>query len=227
VLSTLRSKLTYANVMATVAVFVALGGTSVAAISLTRNSVRSKHIARGQVKRSDIGRNAVNSAKVANRSLRAVDFRAADLPAGLPGPPGTPGAPGSPAASMLMGTVPSALTSETGNSSSTHAPIGVATAAGGAMSSPNHTVVLRDLFARLITAPGAGATRTAYVGAAGMFPPPDPAISCTIAESATTCDSGGATVTIPPGTRLAFGIRNGAIPPADSTMEFGYRATTP
>ena len=226
-LSTLPSKLNYANVMATVAVFIALGGTSVAAISLTRNSVRSKHIAKGQVKRSDIGRSAVNSAKVANRSLRLIDFKAGQIPTGLPGTPGTPGPPGSPAASMLMGIVPFALTSEFGNAASSHPPIGVATSAGGTVISPNQAVVLRDLYVRSTTAPGPGATRTGYVGVAGMSPPPNPAISCSIAGFATTCDSGDATLTVPPGTRLVFALKNGPTAPADSSVQFGYRATTP
>src|SRR5687768_6766220 len=43
----LRERLTYSNVMATIAVFVALGG---AAYALERNSVRSKHIKNGQVR---------------------------------------------------------------------------------------------------------------------------------------------------------------------------------
>jgi hypothetical protein len=56
---------TYANVMSTVAVFIALGGTSYA-VALKRNSVRSSNIAPGQVKRSDIARGAIDSSKVAN-----------------------------------------------------------------------------------------------------------------------------------------------------------------
>ena len=92
--SALRSKLSYANVVATLALFVALGGSSYAAIALSNNSVKSKHIGKGQVKRADIGRNAVNSAKVKNLSLLAKDFKAGQLPAGPKGDPGDPGAPG-------------------------------------------------------------------------------------------------------------------------------------
>jgi len=224
VLSTLRSKLSYANVMATLAVFIGLAGTSVAAVSLTRNSVRSKHIAKGQVKRSDIGRSAVSSAKVANNSLRLIDFRAGQIPTG---PPGSPGQPGSPAASMLMGTVPAVVNSENANGTFAFPPVGVAAQAGGAMLSPNQTVVLRDLAVSVATAPGAGATRTAYLGILGNTLPPAAAISCPISGPETICTSGDATLTVPPASRLTFALRNGAIAPADSSVLFGYRATTP
>jgi len=224
VLSTVRSKLSYANVMATVAVFVALGGTSVAAISLTRNSVRSKHIAKGQVKRSDIGRNAVNSRKVANNSLRLIDFKAGQIPAG---PPGAPGTPGSPAASMLMGTVEQNVTLEGTNSTAAFPPIGAAAQVGGSMLSPNHTVVLRDLSVRVVPPPGGAATRTAYVGILGATLPPESAISCSVSGGESTCDSGDATVTVPAGSPLTFAIQNGAVAPANSTVQFGYRATAP
>ena len=223
-LSTLRSKLSYANVMATLAVFIGLAGTSVAAVSLTRNSVRSKHIAKGQVKRSDIGRSAVSSAKVANNSLRLIDFRTGQIPTG---PPGSPGQPGSPAASMLMGTVPAVVNSENANGTFAFPPVGVAAQAGGAMLSPNQTVVLRDLAVSVATAPGAGATRTAYLGILGNTLPPAAAISCPISGPETICTSGDATLTVPPASRLTFALRNGAIAPADSSVLFGYRATTP
>jgi hypothetical protein len=69
--------MTYANVMATLGVFVALGGTSVAAVSLKRNSVRSKHIKDGQVRSADVG----------DASLRARDFGDGELPRGPQGEP--------------------------------------------------------------------------------------------------------------------------------------------
>jgi hypothetical protein len=76
--------LSYSNVMATVAVFVALSGSSYAAISLRDNSVKSRHIAKGQVRSSD----------VADGSLVAGDFHAGLLAAASPGAVGPPGPSG-------------------------------------------------------------------------------------------------------------------------------------
>lgn len=90
---TMRPSLSYANAMSTLAVFVALGGSSVAAVQLSRNSVRSEQIANGQVKGPDLAKNAVTSAKVADGSLRAGDFKAGQLPTGPPGPAGPKGDP--------------------------------------------------------------------------------------------------------------------------------------
>jgi hypothetical protein len=89
-----RTRLSYANVMATIAVFVSLGGGAYAAITLPRNSVGETQIKKG----------AVTSSKVRDRSLTAKDFKSGELkagpegPRGLPGNPGTPGSPGSPGA---------------------------------------------------------------------------------------------------------------------------------
>jgi hypothetical protein len=79
-----------ANVIAYVALFVALGGTSYAAASLPNNSVGSKQIKAGAVHTSDIASNAVTSAKVKNGVLRAADFRASDF-ASLKGATGAKG----------------------------------------------------------------------------------------------------------------------------------------
>jgi hypothetical protein len=90
--------LRYSNVVATLAVFIALGGTSYAAVTLDRNSVKSKHIGNRQVKRADIARNAVTTTQVRAGSLRASDFRAGELGTGVsesPAPGGAPGPAGS------------------------------------------------------------------------------------------------------------------------------------
>jgi hypothetical protein len=75
--------LSYANVMATVAVFIALGGGAYAATALPKNSVGATQL------RND----AVSSAKIKQGSLQRSDFRTADL-VKLRGPAGTAGSPG-------------------------------------------------------------------------------------------------------------------------------------
>jgi hypothetical protein len=90
-----------AMVVALVALFVSLGGSSYAAITLSKNSVRSKHIVNGQVKRADINSDAINSSKVEPFSLRANDFRPGQLPQGPQGPQGLPGPKGDPGATNV------------------------------------------------------------------------------------------------------------------------------
>jgi len=82
----------YANVAATIALVVALGGTSYAAINLPANSVGSAQLKRHAVTGSKLHANAVTSATVQNGSLRAKDFKTGQLPAGPAGPVGPAGA---------------------------------------------------------------------------------------------------------------------------------------
>jgi hypothetical protein len=83
-MSKLWSGFSYTNVVATLALFVALGGGAYAALRLPRNSVGS----------TQLKANAVNSSKVKNGSLRAGDFKAGQIPAGPTGEQGLPGAQG-------------------------------------------------------------------------------------------------------------------------------------
>jgi hypothetical protein len=99
----LRPRLTYANVMSTLALFIALGGVSYAAVKLPKNSVGA----------TQIKANAVTGAKVKNGSLTGADIKSGSLtaasikggvpagaagakgdagPAGPVGPQGAPGA---------------------------------------------------------------------------------------------------------------------------------------
>lgn len=64
-----RPRLSYANVTSTLALMVALGGTSYAAIHLPKNSVGSKQIKNGAVRSSDLGKNAVTNSKVAKNAI--------------------------------------------------------------------------------------------------------------------------------------------------------------
>ncbi len=89
------------------ALFLALGGVSYAAITLPANSVGSKQIKKRAVKNSDLGRSAVTSGKVKNFSLLSTDFKAGQLPAGatgLQGPKGDKGDQGLPGTNGTNGT---------------------------------------------------------------------------------------------------------------------------
>jgi hypothetical protein len=68
-LTRITGKLTYANVMATIAVFIALGGSAYAATQLKRNSVGTKQLRNG----------AVTGAKVKDGSLSGADINASTL----------------------------------------------------------------------------------------------------------------------------------------------------
>ena len=102
--------------LALLALFVALGGTSYAAVKLPKNSVGSAEIKAG----------AVASSEVKDRSLRARDFAAGQLPkgdAGSQGPAGPQGPkgdkgdqgiPGEPGQDATRGPVPAARVNNTG-----------------------------------------------------------------------------------------------------------------
>ena len=91
-LSRLRAHLTYANVVATIAVFIALGGSSYAALKLPKNSVGSEQLKP----------NSITSTKVKGGSLSTTDFKASARsflrggrgPRGVQGPQGTTGKTG-------------------------------------------------------------------------------------------------------------------------------------
>lgn len=87
---TIASKLTYANVVATLALFIALGGVSYAAVQLPANSVGSAQIKKG----------AVSTLKLSPRVQAALK---AGGPVGPAGPQGAPGINGSDGADGARG----------------------------------------------------------------------------------------------------------------------------
>ncbi|MEO5851526.1 MAG: hypothetical protein ABIQ15_03350 [Nocardioides sp.] len=106
----LRNKPSPALAVSIVALVVAMGGTSYAAIqigsqdiknnSIQSNDIKDKAIkgrdlAKNSMNRGKIKKNAVNTVKVADGSLLGKDFKAGQLPAGPQGPQGPQGLAGS------------------------------------------------------------------------------------------------------------------------------------
>jgi len=95
----LRPRLTYANVMATVAIFIALGGTSYAVSRLPRDSVGATQIRRSAVGPSELRTRAVSSRSIRDRTVALRDLsrrtrtalRGANGAAGPQGPAGASG----------------------------------------------------------------------------------------------------------------------------------------
>ena len=69
----IRNHFTSAHAIAMVALFVALGGTSIAAVSLTKNSVGSAQVKKNSLKAADIARNAVGASEIRSNSVRGGD----------------------------------------------------------------------------------------------------------------------------------------------------------
>jgi hypothetical protein len=84
-LGNLASKLTYANVVATLALFIALGGASYAAVTLPKNSVGAKQIKKGSISADKLSKSAI-------KSLAGIPGAAG--PAGINGRDGAQGQPG-------------------------------------------------------------------------------------------------------------------------------------
>jgi hypothetical protein len=92
------------NLVAYVALFAALGGTSYAAVGLKPGSVTSAALAPGAVTHSKLARNSVSSLNVDQGSLTAVDFKPGTLAKGaVRGPKGAQGAAGAPGPQGLPG----------------------------------------------------------------------------------------------------------------------------
>jgi hypothetical protein len=69
-----RIRITYANVVSTLALCLAIGGVSYAAVKLPKNSVTSQTIKNAQVKNADLAKNAVTSAKIKNGTVADADL---------------------------------------------------------------------------------------------------------------------------------------------------------
>ncbi len=90
----IRKRLTYANVMSSIAVFIVLGGAAIAASQLPKNSVGTKQLKNNAVTTKKIKKNAVTTAKIKDSavdgakvkdgSITAADFAAGTLTPACP-----------------------------------------------------------------------------------------------------------------------------------------------
>jgi hypothetical protein len=105
-----RGRLTYANVTATLALFVALGGTGYAAATLQKNSVGAKQLKNGAVTTSKLHQGAVTASKVAKNSLTGKQIIAGTLgtvPSATHATTAGSAAPSGAASGALSGSYPS------------------------------------------------------------------------------------------------------------------------
>jgi hypothetical protein len=72
-------RLSYANVVASLALFVALGGTGVAAVTLDRDSVGSPQIRSDAVRSPEIVKDAVRSPEISSGAVRSSEIRDASI----------------------------------------------------------------------------------------------------------------------------------------------------
>lgn len=85
-MSRIRKHLSYANVMATIAVFIALGGGAYAAFKIPKNSVGTSQLKKKAVSNSRIRSGAVTSSKIAKTTIASL--RGQKGPQGAAGPTG-------------------------------------------------------------------------------------------------------------------------------------------
>lgn len=236
-------------IVALLALVVALGGTSYAAVTLPRNSVGSVQLKTG----------AVTSVDVKDRSLRAADFAAGQLkpgpagpagPAGVQGMPGVDGTTGPQGSAGVQGpTGPTGATGATGptgpaGSSASAVLTGRASLTGSqslsldgrvtsgadddvSTLSPSVATVLRNFRVELGTAPGGVARREFTLVIDGNAV--QRRVLCSITGAATSCDQTVA-IAIPAGSELGFffqGFLNGGgVAPAASVARWGLTIGT-
>jgi hypothetical protein len=219
----------HAVAVAYLALFVALGGTSYAALTITGKNVKN-----GSLTGADIKDASLRTADVKNGSLLGQDFKQGQLPAGprgltgqtgATGRPGQPGKPGSPAASVMTSHW---LNNTIGGSYGPVMGIGPDTELTEAkvqQLSPAVTIVARDLVGRYERASDfpEGGTRTFTLRVNGA----DTALTCTLTRPAQSCANTSARVTIPPGSLISMRFSQGGGDVGSGDAVVGWRATTP
>src|SRR3954453_6293206 len=107
-LAKFRARFTYANVMATIAVFIALGGSYYAAFTVSGKNVKNSSLTGKDVRNNSLTGadvKSIRSGDVSNGSLLAKDFAAGQVPAGPKGDRGLKGDKGTPGTARAYGSL--------------------------------------------------------------------------------------------------------------------------
>jgi hypothetical protein len=216
----IRERITYANVTATLALFVALGGSSYAALSITGRDVENRSLSGRDVKTGSLDSRVIRDRSIARRDLRPALVESLAGETGPPGADGTPGAdgqrgatgargsdgaPGSDAASLLSTriTMPDPAPTEQ------FGPVAgggvVTTLPDAEQLTPNAPFVLRDLSVRIPAQNEHGGQYTGF-DVHLMVDGAPTALHCRARGPSDRCDSGASTVTVPAGSRVALRI---------------------
>jgi hypothetical protein len=185
----LRRRPSPAMVVALLALFVAMGGSSYAALKIGTRNLKNSSVTSAKIKNG-----TVVSKDISRRTRQTLKGQKGDPgEKGVKGDQGSAGSPGSPGASMLTGATPGSGGS--GSGFSTFAPSGVSF--GTRQLSPSVTVIASDLAAQVSNPPGVGGTATIVLYVNEVSTP----LACTVSATSSTCVS-GATTTIAPGSTL-------------------------
>ena len=202
------------NVVAYLALFVALGAApawavTIGASDIQRNAVRSRHIKAMNVRRTDLAIGAVNSRRVANGSLRGADIDETTL---------------SRIGAGVLGGQWRNLSS--GGGTYARPPGGTSLGPDAIRWLSPVPVVLTRLRVNLTAPPGAGDLRIFSI--LGDDPGGDSIglLTCTVSGATDrTCDSGGQTLKVPAG-GFYRGAEGASGSPAAAYATFGYRVLT-
>jgi hypothetical protein len=240
VLNGFLSRLSYANVVATVAVFLALGGGAYAlsgipdgggvyhgcvassgalrVVTKASSCLKAKTVKRGSRRVRIPGESAITWNQQGRPGANGVN--GGPGPQGLQGPGGT-GPAGSPGASLLTGRFPEGQ--DFASPSGTTADVSPATDSSMSMLSPAAPIVARDLSVSCGPC-GLSGTETVTLTVNGA----NTALSCPMVEHVPCQDTTHA-VTIPPGSTIAIHwvLTNSSGGSAGGKVRFGWRATTP
>lgn len=217
-MSRLRNRLTYANVVATLALVIALGTGSAFAASVI--ITKSSQVKNGVITNAKIKRGTVQADRL-TASARA-SLRGATGPAGPAGPQGDPGTPGEPGTSGS--TAPALLLASSVPNNAGDSFIGVSgnqfgSEPGAQSVVPQGTgLVARDLTVQVQTAPGDGNAYTIAFRVDGAD-----GLSCTITGAATSCSSGTATAALAGGALINYKVTASGTLPVSNRMGFGVR----